>query len=241
MGQGIALHEGQRFGWPNQLLALFATTALVLLSVSGLAMWWRRGRQIPKQSRRERSEFKLTSQRAIPLLAGITLLGIALPLFGLSLLGIVTIDQLRQRLFASRGTVNDLDPPELSMELRTIAVVVSLLVVSNVFMTFAWYGHLKNLAKSPWLVAVLVSWLIAFFEYLVQVPANRYGNEHHLSLGQLKILQEVVTLAVFIPFAVYYMNRPLSINFCGPRCACVGGLLCVQRLMIVIRVRLVAR
>ncbi len=97
VGQGIALHEGQRFGWPNQLLALFATTALVLLSVSGLAMWWRRGRQIPKQSRRERSEFRLTSQRAIPLLAGITLLGIALPLFGLSLLGIVTIDQLRQR------------------------------------------------------------------------------------------------------------------------------------------------
>lgn len=99
------------------------------------------------------------------------------------------------------------------MELRTIAVVVSLLIVSNVFMTFAWYGHLKNLAKSPWLIAVLVSWLIAFFEYLVQVPANRYGNEHGIGLGQLKILQEVVTLAVFIPFAVYYMNRPLSINF----------------------------
>ncbi len=96
---------------------------------------------------------------------------------------------------------------------QVIAVVVILLTISNIFMTFAWYGHLKDLATSPWYIAVLVSWAIAFFEYLVQVPANRFGNANHLELGQLKILQEVVTLAVFVPFAIFYMNRPLSLNF----------------------------
>ncbi len=94
-----------------------------------------------------------------------------------------------------------------------IAVVVTLLVISNIFMTYAWYGHLKDMAGSPWYMAVLVSWAIAFFEYLVQVPANRYGNTHNIQLGQLKILQEVVTLAVFVPFSIIYMQRPLSINF----------------------------
>jgi uncharacterized protein (DUF486 family) len=94
-----------------------------------------------------------------------------------------------------------------------IAVVVSLLTLSNIFMTFAWYGHLKDLARQPWYIAVLVSWGIAFFEYLLQVPANRYGDSHQISLGQLKILQEVVTLGVFVPFSIYYMQRPLSLNF----------------------------
>ena len=94
-----------------------------------------------------------------------------------------------------------------------ILVVTGLLIVSNVFMTFAWYGHLKDLADRPWWIAVLVSWGIAFFEYVVQVPANRYGNSHRLELGQLKILQEIITLAVFVPFSIYYMQRPISLNF----------------------------
>ena len=99
------------------------------------------------------------------------------------------------------------------MSWTTILAVVGMLAVSNVFMTFAWYGHLKDLAGRPWYIAVLISWLIAFFEYLVQVPANRYGDANHLQLGQLKILQEVVTLSVFVPFAVFYMQRPLAWNF----------------------------
>jgi len=94
-----------------------------------------------------------------------------------------------------------------------IAIVVSLLVVSNLFMTYAWYGHLKDLADKPLFVAVLVSWGIAFFEYAVQVPANRYGNSQNLQLGQLKILQEVVTLLVFVPFSIWYMQKPLNLNF----------------------------
>ena len=87
-----------------------------------------------------------------------------------------------------------------------------LLIASNVFMTFAWYAHLKNLADRPWYVAALVSWGIAFFEYLLQVPGNRYGYRT-LSLPQLKILQEVITLAVFVPFAVLYMHRPLRLDY----------------------------
>jgi uncharacterized protein len=99
------------------------------------------------------------------------------------------------------------------MNFQVIAIVVLGLVLSNVFMTFAWYGHLKDLAAKPWYVAALVSWLIAFFEYLIQVPANRYGSANQLELGQLKILQEVVTLFVFVPFAFLYMNKPLGWNF----------------------------
>ena len=115
------------------------------------------------------------------------------------------------------------------MSLFVIPIVVTLLAISNVFMTFAWYGHLKDLAERPWYVAVLVSWLIAFFEYLVQVPANRFGDAHHLSLGQLKILQEVVTLAVFVPFSVYYMNRPLSWNFAWAGLCLCGAVFFVFR------------
>ncbi len=98
------------------------------------------------------------------------------------------------------------------MSLPAVPVTIGLLVVSNVFMTFAWYAHLKNMASKPWIVAALVSWGIALFEYLVQVPANRIGYTA-LSLGQLKILQEVITLAVFIPFAVFYMRQPLKLDF----------------------------
>jgi uncharacterized protein (DUF486 family) len=87
-----------------------------------------------------------------------------------------------------------------------------LLVLSNVFMTFAWYAHLRNLSERPWYVAAFVSWGIALFEYLLQVPANRLGYTT-LSLGQLKIIQEAITLAVFVPFAVIYMRQPLRLDF----------------------------
>ena len=93
-----------------------------------------------------------------------------------------------------------------------IVRTMGLLVVSNVFMTFAWYAHLKNLSDRPWYVAAFVSWGIAVFEYLFQVPANRIGYAA-LSLGQLKIMQEAITLAVFVPFAVFYMRQPLRLDF----------------------------
>jgi uncharacterized protein (DUF486 family) len=95
---------------------------------------------------------------------------------------------------------------------QPLLVTALMLAVSNLFMTFAWYGHLKNLATSPWYVAALVSWGIALFEYLIQVPANRIGYTE-LNLGQLKILQEVITLTIFVPFAVFYMNQPLKMDF----------------------------
>jgi uncharacterized protein (DUF486 family) len=87
-----------------------------------------------------------------------------------------------------------------------------LLIGSNVFMTFAWYGHLKNLGQSPWYIAALISWGIALFEYMLQVPANRIGYGA-MNLAQLKILQEVITLSVFVPFAVLYMNQPLKWDY----------------------------
>jgi uncharacterized protein len=97
-----------------------------------------------------------------------------------------------------------------------------LLVCSNVFMTFAWYAHLKNLGDKKWFIAALASWGIAFFEYLLQVPANRIGYTA-LSLGQLKILQEVITLAVFAPFALLYMQQPLRLNFLWAGICLVGA------------------
>jgi uncharacterized protein (DUF486 family) len=93
-----------------------------------------------------------------------------------------------------------------------LAQTTILLCLSNVFMTFAWYGHLKNLSGRPWYVAALVSWGIALFEYLLQVPANRIGYRE-LSLPQLKILQEVITLAVFVPFALIVMRTPVKLDF----------------------------
>ena len=93
-----------------------------------------------------------------------------------------------------------------------IAKTIALLVISNLFMTIAWYAHLRNLAQRPWLIAALASWGIALFEYLFQVPANRIGHTE-LSLGQLKILQEVITLAVFVPFAWLYMREPVRLNY----------------------------
>ena len=90
---------------------------------------------------------------------------------------------------------------------------VLLLIGSNLFMTYAWYGHLKTLSDKPWLVAVLASWAIALFEYLLQVPANRIGFAGGFSLAQLKITQEVITLGVFVPFAMLYMGQPIKLDF----------------------------
>ncbi len=93
-----------------------------------------------------------------------------------------------------------------------IVATIALLTISNVFMTFAWYAHLKELRASPWIVAALVSWGVALFEYLFQVPANRIGNTV-LSVGQLKILQEVISLTVFVPFALLYLKEPLKLDY----------------------------
>ncbi len=97
-----------------------------------------------------------------------------------------------------------------------------LLICSNVFMTFAWYAHLKNLSGRPWYVAAIVSWGIALFEYLLQVPANRIGYTQ-VSLGQLKVLQEVITLGVFVPFAVLYMRQPLKWDYVWAGLCIVGA------------------
>ncbi len=109
-----------------------------------------------------------------------------------------------------------------------LLVTVLMLAVSNMFMTFAWYGHLKNLAASPWYVAALVSWGIALFEYMFQVPANRIGYTA-LSLGQLKILQEVITLSIFVPFAVIYMNQPLKMDYLYAGLCLIGAVYFIFR------------
>ena len=97
--------------------------------------------------------------------------------------------------------------------LPPLAQTIILLIGSNVFMTFAWYAHLKNLRAKPLIVAIAVSWSIALFEYILQVPANRIGYNANISLGQLKVIQESITLLVFMPFAVYYMKQPLRLDF----------------------------
>ena len=112
--------------------------------------------------------------------------------------------------------------------MKTTALSIGLLVISNVFMTFAWYAHLKNLSAKPWYVAALVSWGVALFEYLVQVPANRIGFRE-LSLAQLKIIQEVVTLCVFVPFAVFYMRQPISRDFVWAGLCMVGAVYFIFR------------
>ncbi len=109
-----------------------------------------------------------------------------------------------------------------------LLVTALMLAVSNLFMIFAWYGHLKNLSSSPWYVAALISWGIALFEYLIQVPANRIGYTE-LSLGQLKILQEVITLSVFVPFAVLYMNQPLKWDYLYAGLCLIGAVYFIFR------------
>jgi uncharacterized protein (DUF486 family) len=101
---------------------------------------------------------------------------------------------------------------------------IALLVASNVFMTMAWYGHLKNLATTPWYIAALASWGIALAEYLLQVPANRIGYQQAgFSVGQLKIMQEVITLTVFVPFAVFYLKEPLKLDYLWAALCMVGA------------------
>jgi hypothetical protein len=101
---------------------------------------------------------------------------------------------------------------DLISNMPVVTQAIALLVLSNLFMTFAWYGHLKNLQDRKWYIAAMVSWSIALFEYLIQVPANRIGFTA-LTLPQLKIMQEVVTLSVFVPFSIYYMKQPIRLNY----------------------------
>ncbi len=106
---------------------------------------------------------------------------------------------------------------------------VLLLIASNVFMTFAWYGHLKSLADKPWYMAALISWGIALFEYLLQVPANRIGYAGGFSLAQLKITQEVVTLGVFVPFSMFYMQQPFKLDYVWAGLCLVGAVFFIFR------------
>ena len=112
--------------------------------------------------------------------------------------------------------------------MQTVPVTIVLLVLSNVFMTFAWYAHLKNLSGSPWYVAALVSWGIALFEYLLQVPANRIGYTA-MTLPQLKILQEVITLTVFVPFVLFYMRQPLKLDYLWAALCMLGAVYFIFR------------
>jgi uncharacterized protein (DUF486 family) len=114
------------------------------------------------------------------------------------------------------------------MQLPPIAVSAGLLIASNVFMTFAWYAHLKNLSAKPWWIAALASWGIALFEYLLQVPANRIGFTQ-LSLAQLKIMQEVITLVVFVPFAILYMEQPIKLDYLWAGLCILGAVYFVFR------------
>ena len=114
------------------------------------------------------------------------------------------------------------------MQLSTVATTAGLLAASNVFMTFAWYAHLKNLSDRPWWIAALASWGIALFEYLLQVPANRIGHQV-MDLGQLKILQEIITLLVFVPFAIFYMQEPLKLDYLWAGLCILGAVYFVFR------------
>lgn len=109
-----------------------------------------------------------------------------------------------------------------------IVQTILLLIVSNVFMTFAWYAHLKEMSAKPWFYAAVASWLIAFFEYIVQVPANRIGHTQ-LSLAQLKIIQEVITLSVFVPFVLFYMKQSMRWDFLWAALCMAGAVYFVFR------------
>jgi uncharacterized protein (DUF486 family) len=109
------------------------------------------------------------------------------------------------------------------------AKTILLLTASNVFMTFAWYGHLKDMQSKPWVIAALVSWGIALFEYLLQVPGNRIGYAAGMSLAQLKIIQEVITLLVFVPFAIFFMKQPLRLDFLWAGLCMLGAVYFVFR------------
>lgn len=112
--------------------------------------------------------------------------------------------------------------------MRPFFLTILLLTLSNVFMTFAWYAHLKELNHRPWIVAALFSWGIAFFEYVLQVPANRVGYTV-MSIGQLKILQEVVTLSIFVPFALVYLKEPLKLDYLWAALCMLGAVFFIFR------------
>ncbi len=114
------------------------------------------------------------------------------------------------------------------MQIPVIAQTVGLLTLSNVFMTIAWYGHLKSLSSKPWWIAAFISWGIALFEYLLQVPANRIGHTQY-SLAQLKIMQEAITLTVFVPFAMIYMNEPFKSDYIWAALCLVGAVYFIFR------------
>ncbi len=114
------------------------------------------------------------------------------------------------------------------MNWNVLGQTTGLLVLSNVFMTLAWYAHLRDLRDKPWIIAALISWGIALFEYLLQVPANRIGYTT-MTLPQLKILQEVITLAVFVPFVIYFMKQPLKMDYLWAGLCMVGAVYFVFR------------
>ena len=114
------------------------------------------------------------------------------------------------------------------MQIPVFFQTAGLLVLSNIFMTFAWYGHLKNMNSRAWYIAALVSWGIALFEYLLQVPANRIGATQ-FSLAQLKIMQEAITLTVFVPFAMFYMNQPFKLDYVWAALCLVGAVYFIFR------------
>lgn len=114
------------------------------------------------------------------------------------------------------------------MQIPVILQAIGLLVISNIFMTFAWYGHLRNLSASPWYIAAFISWGIALFEYMLQVPANRIGFSQY-SLAQLKILQETITLAVFVPFAMLYMKEPFKLDYIWAALCLIGAVYFIFR------------
>ena len=113
--------------------------------------------------------------------------------------------------------------------IQSLAATITLLAASNVFMTFAWYGHLRHLQSMPWYLAALASWGIAFFEYVLQVPANRIGFASGVTLAQLKIAQEVITLAVFVPFAMLYMGQPLKWDYLWAALCMMGAVYFIFR------------
>jgi uncharacterized protein (DUF486 family) len=112
--------------------------------------------------------------------------------------------------------------------IHPIVLSIGLLLCSNVFMTFAWYAHLKELSHKPWIIAALISWGIALFEYLFQVPANRIGFKV-LSVGQLKIMQEVITLSVFVPFSLMYLKEPLKLDYLWAALCLLGAVFFIFR------------
>ena len=112
--------------------------------------------------------------------------------------------------------------------MRIFLTTVGLLTLSNVFMTFAWYAHLRNLSHRPWYIAALVSWGIAFFEYMLQVPANRIGNTT-MDVSKLKILQEAITLTVFVPFAMLYMKQPFKLDYLWAALCVMGAVYFIFR------------